>query len=148
MVFVNTTLLNFPQVEVLLSILGEYPGEFEYSVMGIFRRTVPPSCPECGIRMNHNGYSSYSKIGLDSARSGGISWNSVIPEEKTLSSMISPVRSRKLLSRPQKISRLLSMMSSIRRRVGRRNSARPCWTVLQVGRLPENFTTAKTLHRG
>jgi len=70
MVFVNTTLLNFPQVEVLLSILGEYPGEFEYSVTGIFRRTVPPSCPECGTRMNRNGYNSYCKIGLGSVKIG------------------------------------------------------------------------------
>ena len=70
MVFVNTNLLNFPQMEVLLSILGEYPGEFEYSATGIFRRTVPPSCPECGTRMNRNGYNSYSKIGLGSVKIG------------------------------------------------------------------------------
>jgi len=57
-------------VEVLLSSLGEYPGEFEYSVTGIFRRTVPPSCPECGTRMNRNGYNSYGKIGLGSVKIG------------------------------------------------------------------------------
>jgi hypothetical protein len=70
MVFVNTNILNFPQVEVLLTILGEYPSDFEYTANGIFRRTVPPSCPDCGTRMNRNGYNSYSKIGLGSVKIG------------------------------------------------------------------------------
>ncbi|MBA7551784.1 ISNCY family transposase ISMac19 [subsurface metagenome] len=70
MVFVNTNILNFPQVEVLHTILGEYPSDFEYTADGIFRRTVPPSCPECGTRMNRNGYNSYNKIGLGSVKIG------------------------------------------------------------------------------
>lgn len=70
MVFVNTNILNFPQIEVLHTILGEYPSDFEYTADGIFRRTVPPSCPECGIRMNRNGYNIYTKIGLGSVKIG------------------------------------------------------------------------------
>ena len=53
MVFVNTNLTFFG--EVLLSIFEEYLSDFEYTATGIFRRTVPPLCPECGARMNYNG---------------------------------------------------------------------------------------------
>ena len=70
MVVVSTNLINFPQVEVLHTILGEYPSDFEYTATGIFRRTLPPTCPKCGTMMNHNGYNTYCKKGLGSIKIG------------------------------------------------------------------------------
>jgi len=70
MVFVNTNLLNFSYVEILHSIFGEYPSDFEYTADGIFRRTVPPLCPRCGTQMTHNGYNTYNKTGLGSVKIG------------------------------------------------------------------------------
>jgi hypothetical protein len=54
----------------LLSIFVGYGNEFEYTADGIFRRVVPPSCPICGTRMDHNGYNTYGKGGLGSVKVG------------------------------------------------------------------------------
>lgn len=56
--------------EILLAIFGGYSGDFEYTATGIFRRTKPPVCPECGMPMNYNGYNTYGKIGLGSVKIG------------------------------------------------------------------------------
>ncbi len=56
MVTLNCTLINFPQQDALLSTFGKYANDFEYTVDGIFRRTVPPFCPRCGVQMAYNGY--------------------------------------------------------------------------------------------
>jgi hypothetical protein len=37
-----------------------------YTAAGIFRRTKPPVCPECGTQMNYNGYNTYEKTFADS----------------------------------------------------------------------------------
>jgi hypothetical protein len=55
---------------MLLSIFGSYGNEFEYTPDGIFRRVVPPPCPRCGTRMDHNGYNTYCKQGLGSVKIG------------------------------------------------------------------------------
>jgi len=56
MVALNYTLVNFPQQDALLSIFGKYTNNFEYTVNGIFRRTMPPFCQSCGAQMTYNSY--------------------------------------------------------------------------------------------
>lgn len=70
MTTLNCTLLNFSQREVLSSIFREYTNDFEYTADGVFRRILPPQCPKCGTRMNHNGYNTYCKRGLGSVKIG------------------------------------------------------------------------------
>jgi hypothetical protein len=70
MVGIQFTLSNFYQKSTLLSILGGYGNEFEYTADGIFRRVVPPPCPLCGTEGNHNGYNTYTKEGLGSVKMG------------------------------------------------------------------------------
>ncbi len=70
MVTLNCTLKNFSQQDVLLSTLGKYTNEFEYTTTGIFRRTVPPSCSRCDSQTTHNGYNTYTKKGLGSVNIG------------------------------------------------------------------------------
>jgi len=66
----NCNLFNFSHQEELLSIFGEYAGDFEYTTEGIFRRVVPPFCPGCGAQMTYNGYNTYTKKGLGSVNIG------------------------------------------------------------------------------
>jgi len=70
MVSLDTNLNNFSYCEILLAIFGEYSTDFVYTATGIFRRTVPPVCPECGTQMNYNGYNTYDKRGLGSVKIG------------------------------------------------------------------------------
>ena len=35
----------------------EYSNEYEFTAEGVFRRIVPPACPQCGKAMSHNGSS-------------------------------------------------------------------------------------------
>jgi len=70
MVVLNCTLMNFPQQDVLLSTFGEYADNFEYTVDGIFRRTMPPFCQSCGAQMTYNGYNTYTKKGLGNVKVG------------------------------------------------------------------------------
>ena len=70
MVSVNTNLDNYSYWEILLAIFGGYSSDFEYTATGIFRRTMPPVCPKCGMAMNYNGYNTYGKIGLGSVKIG------------------------------------------------------------------------------
>ena len=44
--------------------------EYEYTADGIFRRIIPPLCPICRTRKNHNGYNTYVKKGLGSIKIG------------------------------------------------------------------------------
>lgn len=66
----NCNLYNFSHRNELLTILGEYTGNLEYTANGIFRRTVPPFCPGCGAQMSHNGYNTYTKKHLGSVKIG------------------------------------------------------------------------------
>jgi len=70
MVVLNSTLMNFPQQDVLLLTFGEYADNFEYTVNGIFRRTMPPFCQSCGAQMTYNGYNTYTKRELGSVKVG------------------------------------------------------------------------------
>jgi len=70
MVSLNTNLNNFSYWEILRAIFEEYSTDFVYTATGIFRRTVPPVCPECGTQMNYNGYNTYDKRGLGSVKIG------------------------------------------------------------------------------
>ena len=73
MVSFDTNLNNFSYCEILLAIFGEYSTDFVYTATGIFRRTVPPVCPECCMQMNYNGYNTYEKRCLGSVKIGDIS---------------------------------------------------------------------------
>jgi hypothetical protein len=70
MVSLDTNLNNFSYCEILFAIFGEFSTDFVYTATGIFRRTKPPVCPECGTPMNYNGYNTYDKRGLGSVKIG------------------------------------------------------------------------------
>ena len=42
----------------------------ERTADGVFRRVVPPLCPECGVLMNRNGYNTYCKKYIGSIKMG------------------------------------------------------------------------------
>ncbi|MBV1756065.1 MAG: hypothetical protein KMY52_10990 [Methanobacterium sp.] len=70
MVSLDCTLLNFSEKDLFFSIFENYGNDFEYTYKGVFRRTPPPLCPDCGSGMNHNGYNTYSKKNLGSVKIG------------------------------------------------------------------------------
>jgi hypothetical protein len=64
------SLINFPYRETLSTIFEDYSNDFEFTGNGIFRRIVPPLCPECGYPMSHNGFNTYQKGHLGEANVG------------------------------------------------------------------------------
>ena len=64
------SLINFPYRETLSTIFEDYSNDFEFTANGIFRRIVPPLCPECGYPMSHNGFNTYQKGLLGEANVG------------------------------------------------------------------------------
>lgn len=64
------SLINFPYRETLSTIFEDYSNHFEFTANGIFRRIVPPLCPECGCPMSHNGFNTYHKGHLGEANVG------------------------------------------------------------------------------
>jgi hypothetical protein len=64
------SLINFPYSETLSTIFKDYSDDFEFTANGIFRRIVPPFCPECGYPMIHNGFNTYQKGHLGEANVG------------------------------------------------------------------------------
>lgn len=64
------SLINFPYRETLSTIFQDYSNDFEFTASGIFRKIVPPLCPECGNPMSHNGYNTYQKVHLGEANVG------------------------------------------------------------------------------
>jgi len=68
MVSLNSTLINFLEKELFSSIFENYGNDFEYRSNGVFRRTQPLLCPDCGSGMNHNGYNTYSRKNLGSIK--------------------------------------------------------------------------------
>ena len=64
------SLINFPYRETLSTIFENYSNDFEFTANGIFRRIVPPLCPECGYPMSHNGFNTYQKEHLGEANVG------------------------------------------------------------------------------
>ena len=55
------SLINFPHREMLSTIFQDYSNDFEFTASGIFRKIVPPLCPECGHPMSHNGFNTCKK---------------------------------------------------------------------------------------
>ena len=51
-VLLNCTLLNFSEKDLFFSIFENYGNDFEYRYNGVFRRTQPPLCPDCGSGMH------------------------------------------------------------------------------------------------
>jgi hypothetical protein len=58
---IQLSLINFPYHEILSTILEDFSDDFEFTATGIFRRIIPPPCPECGFPMYHNGFNTYRK---------------------------------------------------------------------------------------
>ena len=64
------SLINFPYREMLSNIFQDYSNDFEFTSSGIFRKIVPPLCPECGHPMSHNGFNTCQKRHLGGANVG------------------------------------------------------------------------------
>jgi hypothetical protein len=64
------SLINFPYRETLSTIFQDYSNDFEFTASGIFRKIVPPLCPECGYPMSHNGFNTCQKGLLGEANVG------------------------------------------------------------------------------
>ena len=64
------SLINFPHREMLSNIFQDYSNDFEFTASGIFRKIVPPLCPECGHPMSHNGFNTCQKRHLGGANVG------------------------------------------------------------------------------
>lgn len=58
---IQLSLINFPHREILSTILSGFSNDFEFTANGVFRRTAPPLCPDCGYPMSLNGYNTYRK---------------------------------------------------------------------------------------
>jgi hypothetical protein len=67
---INLTLMNFSHRDILLKVFSGYADDYEYTSYGIFRRTKPPICPDCGIIMVNNGYNIHCKEHLGSVKVG------------------------------------------------------------------------------
>jgi hypothetical protein len=67
---IQLSLINFPYREMLTMIFSDYSDEFEFTASGVFRRVVPPVCPECGMPMIRNGFNIYCKGHLGKATVG------------------------------------------------------------------------------
>jgi len=67
---IHLNLINFPYRERLSDIFIDYPNGFEFTAEGVFRRSLPPLCPDCGTRMVHNGSNSRCKEHLGTVRVG------------------------------------------------------------------------------
>ena len=68
MTIIHLNLINFTHHEALSDIFDKYTNDFEFTTNEVFRRVVPPKCPECGTRMVHNGSSIHTKKGLGSVK--------------------------------------------------------------------------------
>ncbi|WP_336248097.1 hypothetical protein [Methanothrix soehngenii] len=66
------SLINFPYREMLSNIFQDYSNDFEFTASGIFRKIVPPLCPECGHPMSHNGFNTCQKSISEGQTSGNI----------------------------------------------------------------------------
>jgi hypothetical protein len=55
---------------MLSTIFQDYSNDFEFTASGIFRKIVPPLCPECGHPMSHNGFNTCQKRHLGGANVG------------------------------------------------------------------------------
>ena len=67
---IQLSLLNFPHLEILSTILSDFSNDFEFTANGVFRMINPPPCPDCGSSMIHNGFNTYRKGHLGKANVG------------------------------------------------------------------------------
>jgi hypothetical protein len=67
---IQLSLINFPYREMLTMIFSDYSDEFEFTASAVFRRVIPPVCPECGMPMIRNGFNIYCKGHLGKATVG------------------------------------------------------------------------------
>jgi len=70
MTIIATNLLNFPFANQIVDAFKEYPNEYEFTAKCIFRRIKPPTCPQCGKQMGHNGYNKYYILDLAAIKLG------------------------------------------------------------------------------
>jgi len=70
MVTINLTLNNFSELPILTDLFGRFGNDYEYTTRGIFRRKIPPTCPNCNNPMVHNGYNPYTKQDLGEVNIG------------------------------------------------------------------------------
>jgi hypothetical protein len=70
MVTIASNFNNFSAIPDLQDVFKEFGNEFEHTENNIFRRKIPPQCPECGNNMVHNGYNEYTKKGLGIVKIG------------------------------------------------------------------------------
>ena len=70
MITLDYTVSNLRHMNSFGFNFGEFSNDLERTADGIFRRAVPPLCPECGVLMNRNGYNTYSKKYLGSIKMG------------------------------------------------------------------------------
>lgn len=64
MTVIATNFLNLPFAHQILDAFKEYSNEYEFTAEGVFRRIIPPACPQCGNQMSHNGYNKYHILNL------------------------------------------------------------------------------------
>jgi len=70
MTIIATNFLNLPFAHQLVDAFKEYSNEYEFTAEGVFRRTIPPACPQCGKQMCHNGSNKYHILGLATIKLG------------------------------------------------------------------------------
>ncbi len=70
MVTIASNFNNFFAIPELQNDFNEFGNEFEHTANNIFRRKIPPQCPECGNNMVHNGYNEYTKKSLGTIKIG------------------------------------------------------------------------------
>ena len=67
---IQLSLINFPISQQISETFKDYSNDYEVTAKGVFRQIVPPSCPECGHNMSHNGSNVYCKKLLGRASVG------------------------------------------------------------------------------
>jgi hypothetical protein len=70
MITLDYAVLNLQYMSSLSYSFEEFSNDLERTADGIFRRTVPPLCPECGVLMSRNGYNTYCKKYIGSIKMG------------------------------------------------------------------------------
>ena len=70
MITLNYALLNPQYMSSLSYSLEEFSNNLKRTEDGIFRRTIRPLCPECGVLMSRNGYNLYCKKYIGSIKMG------------------------------------------------------------------------------
>jgi hypothetical protein len=70
MTVIATNFINLPFARQIMDSFKEYSNDYEFTAEGVFRRIIPPSCPQCGKRMSHNGYNKYHILDLSIIKLG------------------------------------------------------------------------------